>query len=196
MSELEVLFKYNCSTIFLLYPLGLERRKLHALGFVQAYLKDAEKHDIEYENPVFLLFKPTSPTVFQAFVDAEYERVNKHTNTVDIVEDYDYIDGYVVLAYQLPKEFEEDYRKFLVGKYSRFSKKFRETYPKSVKIKGDNGKDIDELSAQYRIINKIKELKDMLEDKLAVTFDSDQEFFSKPNPDKETLSYEKVRTLK
>lgn len=195
MSELDVLFKYNCSTIFLLYPLAIERRKIMQLGFIQAFLFDSEKMDVEYENPVFLLFKPDSPTVFQAFVESEYERINKFTGTVDIIEDYDYIDGYVVLVYQFPKEFEVDYKKFLEGKYSKFSKKFKDAYPKTVKIRTEEGRMIDEVGTVFRIINRTKDFRDMLEERLGVTFDWDQELWNKYNETKETLSYEKIRKL-
>lgn len=193
MSELQALFNYNCSTIFLLYPLGIERRKIAQLGFIQAYLLDAEK-DVDYQNPVFLLFKPDSPTIFQAFVDSEYERTNKITNTVDIIEDYDYIDGHVVLVYQFPKEFEEDYNKFLKGKYSKFSKKFKETYPKTIKMKTEEGRIIEEVSTQYRIINRTSEFKDYLEDVFGEgTFSEDMEYWSKPDMDKETLTFDKLK---
>lgn len=195
MSELEILFQYNCSTIFLLYPLGLERRKMVPLGFKEAYLKDVEKTDIEYENPVYLLFKPESPTIFQAWLDVQYETSNKFTNTVDIIEDYDYKDGYVVVVYQFPKEFEGDYKKFLEGKYSKFSKKFKETYPKLVKIKTSDGRQMDEISVQFRITHRTMDLKEMLEEKLGVEFESTQEFFSKPDMGRETLSFAKIDAM-
>lgn len=192
MSDLQRLFNWNCSTIFLLYPLGIERKKITQLGFIQAYLADAEK-DVEYQSPVFLLFKPDSPTIFQAFVDSEYERLNKVTGTVDIIEDYDYVDGYVVLVYQFPKEFEEDYNKFLEGKYSKFSKKFRETYPKVVKIKTEEGRPIEEVSTQYRIINRTPEFREYLEEILGIEFQGDMEFWSKPDMSKETLTIDKIK---
>lgn len=201
MSEIDALFKHNCSTLFLLYPLGLERRKIIEFGFKSAYIADASK-DVGYENPVFLLFKPDSMTMFQAFADSEYLRVNPHTDTFDLVEDYDYEKGYVVLLYQFPEEFKEDYERFLEGKYSRFSKKFKATYPKMIKIP-NNGIPKDVISLPYKIVNNTKkvreeiehrgelDLKEELEKRLGVTFTSDMELWNVPG-DKDILKIEEV----
>lgn len=202
MSEIDALFKHNCSTLFLLYPLGLERRKLIEFGFRSAYISDTGK-DTDYENPVFLLFKPEDITMFQAFVDSEYVRVNPHTETFDLREDYDQDKGYVVLLYQFPDEFKEDYEKFLEGKYSKFSAKFKETYPKMIKIKQASGLIRDVISTQYKIIHNTKkireevaernelDIKEELEKRLGVTFSNDMEVWQMPG-EKDILKIEEI----
>ncbi len=201
MSEIDVLFKHNCSTLFLLYPLGLDRRKIMEFGFKSAYISDVNR-DTGYENPVFLLFKPDSMTMFQAFADSEYLRVNPHTETFDLREDYDYEKGYVVLLYQIPEEFKGDYEKFLQGKYSTFSRKFKETYPKFVKIKSNNVQK-EVISVPYKILYNNKktreevesrgelDLKEELEKRLGVIFTDSMEVWNIPG-EKDILNIDKV----
>ena len=60
-NQIDVMMKWNCSTIFLLHPLGLNRLKLAEIGFKEAYVRD-EYCETEYKNPVFLLFEPKDLT--------------------------------------------------------------------------------------------------------------------------------------
>lgn len=204
-SQIDNLLEWNCSTIFLLYPLGLNRLILNKFGFKQAYLKD-EYNKKEYKNPVFLLFEPEVSN-FQMFVEDEYERKNPFTKTNDLIEDYDRGNGQVVLVYEFPDQFSEDYQKFLNGQYSRFSKEITNTYPKIVHL----GRGVKILGSQYRIITKDREsenilskeygesfliteriqtMAEMLEDRFGTHFTPDMELWQKPNMNKEILKYE------
>jgi hypothetical protein len=58
-------------------------------------------HDSVYEDCVYLLFKPHDMDLFRDFIDSEYER------TDNIVEDYDYEGGYVVVVYKLDENFKK-----------------------------------------------------------------------------------------
>jgi len=203
MSEIDSLFKYNCSTLFLLFPLGLDRRKLMDFGFQSAY--DGDKTlEAPYEYPVFLLFKPTDLTLFQAFVDSEYMRINHHTQTFDLKEDYDHEEGYVVLLYDFPDIFQDDYKRFLEGKYSKFSSKFRATYPKVIKILHENGRIDEVIGTAYKIINKndpklyeeVKkrgelDMREELEDRFDTIFTPDMELWETPS-DKDILDINKI----
>lgn len=205
MSGVSKLLERNCSTIFLLNPLGLEKQRLDKLGFVEAYLKD-EYSTNEYINPVFLLFKPENVNNFQVFVEREYDRINIHTGTKDLVADYDRGNGEIVLVYEFP--FKKDYERFLEGKYSRFSKDIVETYPKTIKTGTDNK--FTALGVPYRIITKDRESKeilaqiygnsfltnqpittisDMLEKEFGTPITEDMELWSIPSIEKETLKY-------
>lgn len=164
MSEIDSLFKYNCSTLFLLFPLGLDRRKLIPFGFKEVYIKDITIDDY-VKNPVYVLFKPTDLVSFQTFVDSEYTRVNPHTETFDLVDDYDCEDGHVVLLYSFPEEFEGDFAKFMEGKYSKFSRKFKLTYPKIIKIQMPHGRVDEIIGTAYKIINKGEDVRREVKDR-------------------------------
>lgn len=205
--QIDKLMQWNCSTIFLLNPLDLDKQRLDKIGFKGTYLND-EYNKTEYENPVFILFKPENVFNFQVFVDAEYDRVNKHTGSKDLRGDYNRGDGEVVLVYEFP--FAEDYQRFITGKYSEFSEEIIKTYPKTIKFKkGDN--EVTLLGIPYRIITKDKEsqellteaygdnflvhqpiltMAEMLEDRYGTPFTEDMELWTLPNIEKETLKYE------
>lgn len=201
MNGIDDLMKWNCSTIFLLNPLGLDKKRLDKIGFVETYLGD-EFCQIEYKNPVFLLFKPENIGNFQVFVENEYDRINRFTGTKDLKADYDRKEGEVMLVYEFP--FDKDYEKFKAGKYSEFSAEVLRTYPRT--LKSSTGAEI--LGLPYRIITKDKEsesilnsiygenflvqqpiiaLKDLLEERYDVEFTADMELWTLPNLEKETL---------
>jgi len=206
MSGIDGAMKWNCSTIFLLDPLGLERERLDKAGFVEAYLKD-EYNTLEYKSPVFLLFRPTDLKSFQVFLDTEYERVNPYTQTKDLVEDYDRGNGEIVLVYEFP--FPEDYKKFRDGKYSKFSDKVIETYPKLIKSKVNPGLVL--LGMPYRIVTKDRDseallsvaygdqytaikatgwtMAEILSERYGTEFTPDMELWTLPSQEKETLKY-------
>jgi hypothetical protein len=91
-------FKKTITTMFFIPTLGIDRDMLSKNNFINGYIKDSNR-DIQYENAVYLLFKPEDLDKFRIFLDDEYER------TKSIIDDYDYEDGYVVLVYELNKAF-------------------------------------------------------------------------------------------
>ena len=113
----------NCTTIFLLAGIGLQRQDILQYGFISAYIKD-KGHDIHYKDSVYLLYKPSNIEVFQDFLNSEYRR------TPLLVEDYDYKGGYTVTVYKFPKEFMREYMLFLEGKYSQFGDRYIRLFPK------------------------------------------------------------------
>ena len=86
--------KHTITSIFIVPTLSIGKEKLLDNGFVNGYIKD-NKRDIQYENAVYLLFKPENLDKFRNFLDNEYER------TKSIIDDYDYEDGYVVVVYEI-----------------------------------------------------------------------------------------------
>lgn len=173
------------TTMFLVPGLGFNVERIRFThGFINGYLRDAEREP--YENSVYLLFKPKNLVEFESFVRNEYLR------TKDLVEDYDYKGGYVVMVYGFPAEFLFEYKLFLKGKYSKFREKYIVKLP-AVDSKIDhNGDPFTEHSLQFMICYKAKALRDYWEKKLGMDFDEEQEFWSKPVLRRETLYIDKI----
>lgn len=173
------------TTIFIVPTLSIGRERLADNGFVNGYIKDGHK-EIQYDNSVYLLFKPENLDKFKVFLDEEYER------TKQIIDDYDYDGGYVVVVYQLNERLKKDIDLVKQGKYSQTSIKFQEIFPKIIKIKKD-GFNRDEISLQYRVFNKSEDLVKYWEDALGVDFDENQEVWHAFIEEKEILSLEKLK---
>lgn len=177
--------KHTITSIFIVPTLSIGRGKLIDNGFVNGYIKDG-KRDIQYENAVYLLFKPTDLDKFRNFLDGEYEK------TKSIIDDYDYEDGYVVVVYEINARLKNDVELVKQGKYSQTSKKFQEIFPKVVKIR-KNGLSRDEVSLQFRVFNKTEDLVQFWEDKLGVELPEDVEVWHGFFEDFETLDLDKIK---
>jgi len=176
--------KKTVSSTFFVIPLKIGKDNLTKAGFVNAYIGDAER-DVQYENCVYLLFKPENLIEFKQFVEDEYDR------TKNIVDDYDYGGGFVVLVYKLNPKYKKDYDLVRQGKYSHTSKSFQAEFPKIVRIpEGSSYK--EEISIQFRIFNKTKDLRDFWERQLDVVFTDEQEVWYDFNVEKETLTLKKL----
>lgn len=154
-------------------------------GFINAFEKD-ENRDIQYEDVVYLLFKPLNINKFREFLDNEYER------TQSIIEDYDYAGGYVVVIYKLDPDFKQDFDLIRESKYSKTSKKFQFLFPASVKII-INGLHRDQVSLQHRIFRKAEDLRLFQEDRTGFDFTDDMEVWSEYDPEEETLNINKLQ---
>jgi hypothetical protein len=177
--------KRTITSIFMVPTLGINRSSLKTNGFINGYSKDAHR-DVQYENCVYVLFKPSDLEAFRDFLDGEYER------TKLIIDDYDYPDGYVVLVYELDKKYKRDFEFIRAGKYSKTSKDFQNLFPKTVKIIR-NGYHKDEVALQHRIFNKTKDLKEYWEDKIDIQFDDDMELWDGYKEVNEILVIEKLK---
>lgn len=177
--------KRSISTLFMVKPLGIGVDKLEKVGFINGFIKDVN-HECDYENCVYLLFKPSDMDVFRDFIEEQYEK------TKDIVEDYDYEGGYVVVVYKLNPKFKKDYTLIKQGLYSKTSKNFQNLFPKVVKIM-KNGKHRDEISLQYRIFNKTQDLISFWEDKLDIRFSNEQEVWEGFHEERETLNIKNIK---
>ena len=151
----------TCATIFMVPTLKVPKDSLKDNGFINAYIED-DMSDTKYKNCIYVLFKPNDIDLFKDFLDSEYER------TKQIIEDYDYDEGFVVVVYSLNKKFKEDFKLIINGEYSKTSEKFQKLFPKVVKLK-KNGLHRDELSLQYRIFNKTKDLIEYWQEKVGVS---------------------------
>jgi len=177
--------KKTITSIFIVPTLQIGREKLQHHNYINGYVNDVGT-DTEYEDSVYLLFKPGNIDLFRDFLQEEYER------TKSIIEDYDYEDGFVVIVYQLDKKFKKDFELVKQGKYSKTSTQFQELFPKVVKMKR-NGYFKDEVSLQHRVFNKTQDLRTYWEEKLGVDFDESMEVWHGFDFDNEILDIEKLK---
>ena len=177
--------KHTITSIFIVPTLSIGKDKLMDNGFINGYIKDV-KRDIQYENAVYLLFKPEDLDKFRDFLDGEYEK------TKSIIDDYDYEDGYVVVVYEINPKLKKDIELIKQGKYSQTSPAFQGIFPKVVQIR-KNGLRRDEISLQYRVFNKTEDLVQFWEDKLGVDLPEDVEVWHGFFDDFETLDLDKIK---
>jgi hypothetical protein len=170
--------KKTITSVFMVPTLQIPRGELQDNGFINGYVKDGSK-EVQYENCIYLLFQPKNLDKFREFLDSEYER------TKNIIDDYDYQDGFVVVVYQLDKKFNKDFMLIKEGLYQAL-------FPKVIKIK-KNGLQRDEISLQYRVFNRTEDLIKFWEDKLGVEFDDDQEVWHAFILEDEILNIEKLK---
>jgi hypothetical protein len=177
--------KKTITSIFMVPTLQIPKNSLKDNGFINAYSTDIDKEH-QYKDCICLLFKPPNLDKFREFLDLEHER------TKNVIEDYDYEDGFVVVVYKLDDKFKEDFDLIRQGKYSKTSKKFQDVFPKAVKIL-INGKHRDEIALQVRIFKKTQDLIDFWEEKLDVKFEEDQEVWRGWDDQDEQLNLNKIK---
>jgi hypothetical protein len=179
------------TSIFMIPTLKIPKDKLKENGFINGYVKDGGR-DIQYENSVYVLFKPENLDKFREFLDKEYER------TKTVIEDYDYEDGYVVVVYQLNDKYKKDFNLIKQGKYSKTSKSFQNEFPKLVKIVREG--DVKEaMSLQTRVFMRTDDLIEYWEERLGmnlkITLGEDYELWDIFDETKETLEIDKIKEL-
>lgn len=183
----EILNNYTNTSTFLLRGLGTNTEDLKKLGFINAYIDDAN-HEPHYEEAIYLLFKPEDIEEFQFFIMKEQER------EAEIIEDYDYEGGYIVMVYKFPEKYNKEYNLFLRGEYSGFRKSYVDLFPIEVQIKNKFGAIIaTKASAYYHIFNRTPELRKYWEDKLDIELDDEAEYWEGIDIKKETLDIKKIK---
>lgn len=176
--------KKTVTSIFIVPTLSINKEMLKDNGFLNGYIKDENKESDD-TNSVYLLFKPEDLDKFREFLDTEYER------TKNVIDDYDYEGGFVVVVYQLNLNFRRDFELIKKGLYSRTSVEFQKLFPKIIKIT-KNGINKDEISLQYMIFNRTPDLIEFWENKLGVIFDEQQEIWHAFIIENETLNINKL----
>lgn len=182
--------KNTNSTLFLLPTLGLVKQELTWFGFIDAFIGDVN-HE-KYDQGLYLLFKPSK-------LDAEFNLwIDKHRKRLDFIEDYDVDKGLVMLVFKLPVKYINDYTLFQEGKYSLFSKEFKELFPMTKdKLDGRNNVLAKEYTLYYHIFNKTDWLKKVWVDRLGLeSVSSEFELWDKPNPDREIFDIKLHKQIK
>jgi hypothetical protein len=174
------------TSIFLVPTIKVPKGALLVNGFINGYIKDSQR-EIQYEDAVYVLFRPSNLDKFREFLDSEYDR------TKSIIEDYDYSNGFVVVVYQLDPLFKPDFELIKQGKYSKTSKEFQELFPKKMKTTNSQGLTVETFTTQYRIFNKTDDLVKYWEEELGVIFDKNQEIWHNFNLENEILDLNKIK---
>lgn len=178
-------FKKTITTAFIVPTLGIPKEQLNINDFINGYSKDANR-DVQYENCIYVLFRPSNLDRFRLFLEKEYERMT-------IVDEYDYEGGYVVVVYQLDKKYNKDFDLVKKGKYSKTSKQFQDLFSKVVKINIGGNNFREDVSLQYRVFTKSKDLVEYWENRLDIKIDEDQELWNGFHEEIETLYIDKIR---
>jgi hypothetical protein len=179
-------FKKTITTIFFVPTLNIDRDILKQNNFINGFSKDVRR-EIQYENSIYLLFKPINLDKFRYFLEEEYER------TKFIIDDYDYEDGYVVVVYKLDITYKKDFKLIKEGKYSQTSKKFQALFPKTMRVYISTNTFETKTTLQYRIFNKTEDLKEFWEEKLDMELDENSEVWTIFLEDKESLDLNKIK---
>jgi len=177
--------KKNITSIFMVPTLRVNKDYLKESGFINGYVIDSGRED-QYDGCVYMLFHPENIETFRDFLQNEYDRAK------NIIEDYDYKDGFVVIVYQLDKKYDRDFKLIKEGKYSKTSTSFKEIFPKTIKM-NRNGYFKEELTLQHRIFNKTSDLREYWENKIGIVLDEDIEVWSGWNDKNETLNIENLK---
>jgi hypothetical protein len=177
--------KKTITSIFMVPTLKINKDDFKNNGFLNGYLRDKRRHT-QYKNAVYLLFKPDDFDVFREFLEREYER------TKNVLDDYDYEDGFVIIVYKLDKKWSDDFLLIREGKYSQTSKQFQEVFPKVIKIM-KKGLHRDEISLQHRIFKKTSDLKEYWENRLDMEFTEDMELWEGFDERLEILDLDKIK---
>jgi hypothetical protein len=177
--------KKTITSIFMVPTLKISRDKLKENGYLNGYMSDVRR-DVQYKDAVYLLFQPSNLDKFREFLDGEAER------TKQIIDDYDYEDGFVVVVYILDKKWKKDFALIREGLYSQTSKEFQDVFPKVIKII-KNGLHRDEISLQFRIFNKTEDLRSYWEDRLDMQFTEDMEVWNGFDIEDEVLDLDKIK---
>jgi hypothetical protein len=182
-----VLMEHNktITDIFMVPTLKIDRDGMKNNGFLNAYSSDSKKED-NYENACYLLFKPKNLHKFKDFLDSEYDR------TTQLIEDYDYEDGYIVVVYLLNREYVSDFNLIKQGKYSKTSSNFKKLFPKVKRIQqGLLSQEVD--SIQHRIFEKREDIRKFWEERINADIDPEMEVWGTWVPERETLDIDKIR---
>lgn len=142
--------KISSTNMFIVPLLNIGRDNLMRLGFVDAFMKD-EIREIEYERVVYLLFKPHDIDKFNIFIEEQRE------SNLPILDEFDYKE-WTILVYKLPKKFEKDYEKILLGKFSETSAEYQKAIPKFYQVNKD-GASVYKMNIQHMVFTKDDELK-------------------------------------
>ena len=177
--------KKTITSIFIVPTLKINRDKLKENGYLNGYMSDVRR-DIQYQNAVYLLFQPTNLDRFREFLINESER------TRQLIDDYDYEDGFVVVVYTLDKKWKKDFALIREGLYSQTSQEFQDDFPKVIKII-KSGLHRDEISLQYRIFKKTDDLRTYWEERLDMQFTEDMEVWNGFDIDNEELDLDKIK---
>ena len=165
------------STQFLSPMLPSEALKTkRRFGLVNLYVGDLQ-HDVQHENAIYALYKPKFTVKFDKFIC----KLQKHPRfqelygikrfNGEVIRD---IVDHIMIVFDVPGRYIEDYQKFLKGDYSKFSLVYKHRFRPGTNI--------------YRVIHRDPRLKKHWEKELNVNLDH-TELMAKPKMDLEIFRY-------
>lgn len=172
------------TSIFIVPTLKLGKGAIRENGFINGFLYN-ELLDVDYEDVVYVVFKPENIERFQDFLSDQYE------TTKNIVEDFDYEGGFVIIVYKLEEKYKKDFDIIKTGKYSKTSQTFQNLFPKKITVE-KGGLRQESYSLQYKIFNKTQDLLDYWEDATGATLSGDQELWEGFHRENETLNLKNI----
>lgn len=161
------------TTQFILPSVSIDmRNRQNCKFFINAFLDDRGRNH-NYTRPIFVLMGVNS------FEDKEWQKVyNQIVLSKDYIDDYDCgvqdimsdnkrtsTVNLVMLVFSVPDEYAQDYYSFKRGRYSKFSTKYKEKFPRY----SDGNKSGSE-SYLWRVINKSASLKRELEEEFGMDY--------------------------
>jgi len=119
-------------------------------------------------------------------LEEEYER------TKQIIDDYDYNAGYVVIVYSLDNKWKKDFDLIKKSKYSETSKEFKNLFPEKI-THFEKKTNQTQTSLQHLVFRKDKKLLAFWEEKLGTDMltKNNLEIWSEFDVKKETLDIKK-----
>ncbi len=185
----EALLRWNCSSIFLLPLLKIPMNVLGEMGLINTFLDDLNKENYDIQGDLlYLLFNNTDSIVFSDFL-SEYK------DKIEIIDDYDYEGGWIVVVVRLDEKWKEDYSKFYEGKYSEMSKEFKEQFPYSANTEDDKGVLSKDTTLQWSIFKKDKRIALEWNEEYGLDVKRNNEVWQCPQMDKEVLTEEYLENL-
>lgn len=178
------------NSIFIVPTLKIEENSIYDNSFINGYEWDINRDD-NYENAIYLLFKPNNIQRFKEFINKEYNR-GEYSDS-PLIEDYSY-DEFIVMIYSLNPKYDADFKLIKQGKYSKTSTEFKEQFKKT-KVVMERGFPREKTSLQWKIFNKSDDLKEYWENKIAIDFTDNMEVWEGYDKEKEKLDINKIKQL-
>jgi hypothetical protein len=163
----EGFLKTTATSMFVMPLLGINRKELELHGLENAYIKD-EILGFDYNHAIYILFKPPLLDKFNNFIEGE------RTRGAQIIDEYDYPEGWVMLVYQWPEKWKKDVDIVLTGKFSKVSEEFKCVTPEFVE-RTLGGFRTKKLSTQHQIYQKTDLLKNYWKEKYDLDLDKEDE---------------------
>lgn len=154
---------YSKTAQFMIPAIGIKiTNPLVFKYFVNAYLTDMN-HEHNYTRPIFILFS------IKDYKEKNWLMVyNKLITSKNFITEYDVgiknNNFLLMMVFQVPEEFEQDYINFKIGRYSRFSEKYKQKFPEFLDDKKTKK------NIHWQIINKDEDLKRDIEKDYGMDF--------------------------
>lgn len=180
--------KYTKTTQFILPAVGINlKNQLVFRFFINAYVGD-KGHENAYERPIFVLFgtEDVKNPYWLKTYNALTESKNYTTDYDCGIQDNKHL---VMMIFQVPKQFVDDYYNFKKGKYSKFSEEFKSKFPQYIK----EGTGPEKESIIWQVINKADSLKREVEREFMMpegSMNDAEEIWDIPRRNREYYRYE------